>query len=105
MVLKRVVDALFQKKDMLQSLNSRQRVELDALPHDRPPPSSWDPGLQDDSADGPTVDLQNGERELTEAELRSKVQVGRQAFRKKRKEGLIRKLGRAALLEKTENLE
>ena len=26
LVLKRVVDALFQKKDMLQSLNSRQRV-------------------------------------------------------------------------------
>ncbi len=91
LVLKRVVDALFQKKDMLQSLNSRQRVELDALPHDRVPPSEWDPGLHDDSADVPTVEPPNGGPPLTEAELGARIKVGRAAFRMKRQARLKQK--------------
>ncbi len=34
LVLKRVLEALTHKRDMLQSLNSRQKVELSALPED-----------------------------------------------------------------------
>lgn len=103
LVLKRVVDALFQKKDMLQSLNSRQRVELDALPHDRTPPSSWSPGLPDGPVSDPRDDAPDEERVLAEAELGARIEKGRASFRTKRKEGLIRKLGREALRTKTEN--
>jgi len=35
-VMKRVEEAFRQRKDMLQSLNSRQRVELESLPIDKP---------------------------------------------------------------------
>lgn len=36
-ILRRVIEALWQKKDMIQSLNARHRVELAALPQDIPP--------------------------------------------------------------------
>lgn len=88
LVLKRVVDALFQKKDMLQSLNSRQKVEFEALPADRDPFA--DEALHETRSDGPTVGPRNGEHPPNSEELVSSIQRGRAAFRMKRKERLTR---------------
>jgi len=94
LVLKRVVDALFQKKDMLQSLNSRQKVEFDALQHDMEP-EAWE--SIPTNGDHEQIDKIFHQAEHygnppvpSQQELVSSIQRGRAAFRMKRKERLTR---------------
>ena len=92
LVLKRVVDALFQKKDMLQSLNSRQKVEFDALQHDRSP-DAWEStpvNGDQEQVDKSFHQAENHPTVPSQQELVSSIQRGRAAFRMKRKERLTR---------------
>lgn len=91
MIFAKVVDALRQKKDMIQSLNSRQRVELGAIQHERVP--GGNSFLHDEPADVPTVDPSNEGRPQNDVELEFRLQTGIAAYRKKRKIRLLEKHG------------
>ena len=72
-VLKRVVEALSHRKDMLQSLNSRQKVELDSLPADHNPFDESDYQIQ--------APRQTEQEYQTEAQLRAEIHEGAERLR------------------------